>query len=154
MGFKYPPISFMLYVISIFLIICFESKGTFFIWNTQENREKSFRKSYNRRGIIIHISPICIFQISHSCLWIYLVQQSIQFELCTSSYTFAMMYSNIHNKCSKNYKINPHGFFYTTFCPCSNYFCTFAAYTYCVHFKRYKSHNRYKWNIPYACKTY
>ena len=39
----------MLYVISIFLIICFESKGTFFIWNKQENREKSFRKSYIRR---------------------------------------------------------------------------------------------------------
>lgn len=31
-------------------------------------------------------------------------------------------------------------------------FCTFAAYACCVHFKRYKSHNRYKWNIPYDVK--
>ena len=123
-----------LYCFRVLLFLYYSFKSTTIFRNRQENRGKVLEKITFEGYCISHLSYMH-FQISHSCLWIYLVQQSILFELCTSSYTFAMIYSNIHNKCSKNYKINPHGFFSSTFCPCSNYFCTFAAYTYCVHYK-------------------
>lgn len=126
-----------LYCFRVLLFLYYSFKSTTIFRNRQENRGKVLEKITFEGYCISHLSYMH-FQISHSCLWIYLVQLSIQFELCTSSYTFAMIYSNIHNKCSKNYKINPHRFFSRTFCPCFDYFCTFAAYACCVHFKLYK----------------
>ena len=126
-----------LYCFRVLLFLYYSFKSTTIFRNRQENRGKVLEKVTFEGYCISHLSYMH-FQISHSCLWIYLVQQSIQFELCTSSYTCAMMYSNIHNKCSKNYKINPYGFFYRTFCPCSNYFLYFCNVCLLRAFKLYK----------------
>ena len=133
MGFKYPPISFMLYVISIFLIICFENKGTFFIWNTQENREKSFRKSYIRR-VLYFTSLLYAFFRYHIRASGFTSSNSLSNSNCVRARTLSQWcIATYITNARKTIKLIHMDSFTELFAHVLTIFCTFATCACCAH---------------------